>query len=662
MYSICIFAGTTEGRKLAEFLTKQELKVTACVATEYGENLIKSSENLTVIAERQTKEEMEKFFSQSKFDLVIDATHPYATEVTKNIASSCKETGTEYVRLVRDNSSVASEIVFVSNTDEAVEFLDKTEGNILLTTGSKDILKFSKVCGGRDRIYARVLPNLESMNACTDAGITPSHIICMQGPFSEELNIAMLKSTSAKYLVTKDGGSLGGYDDKISAAKKTGAQAVVIGRPEKEDGLSFSNVIDLLCEKYDLVYKPEVFVVGIGPGNKDSMTTDAKQAILASDCLIGAKRMIENIALSGQAVFEAIEPQKIVDFIASNRQYRSFAVLMSGDTGFFSGTKKLLSLLSDCKLKVLPGISSLVYLCSKIHKSYEHVKTVSLHGRDMDIASLVKKESKVFALTGGENDVKRILCRLVSAGLGNATVYVGERLSYSDEKLTIGSAKELSGESFDKLSCILIENESPKNIVSFGLSDDLFLRNTEDEKTVPMTKSEVRSVCLSKLMLKKDAVCWDIGAGTGSVSVEMALASSDGLVYAIEYKENAIKLIKENKDKFSLSNINITQGKAPDVCESLPAPTHVFIGGSSGKMKDIIKLLLAKNPSVRIVATAVSLETIAELNNCIKEFRFDKSEVVSLAVARNKKTGGYNLMNAQNPVYIYTMQNGGDEI
>ena len=228
--------------------------------------------------------------------------------------------------------------------------------------------------------------------------------------------------------------------------------------------------------------------------------------------------------------------------------------------------------------------------------------------------------------------------------------------------MTIGSAKELSGESFDKLSCILIENESPKNIVSFGLSDDLFLRNTEDEKTVPMTKSEVRSVCLSKLMLKKDAVCWDIGAGTGSVSVEMALASSDGLVYAIEYKENAIKLIKENKDKFSLSNINITQGKAPDVCESLPAPTHVFIGGSSGKMKDIIKLLLAKNPSVRIVATAVSLETIAELNNCIKEFRFDKSEVVSLAVARNKKTGGYNLMNAQHPVYIYTMQNGGDEI
>lgn len=659
MCNICIFAGTTEGRKLAEFLCNGKVKVTACVATEYGETLIKPSKNLTVLAEKLSEGEMEKLFLESKYALVIDATHPYATEVTKNISSSCKKTDTEYIRLLRDNSDALPEAVFVKNADEAAEFLDKTEGNILLTTGSKDIFKFTKIHNFEERLYARILPNRESLDACVDAGLAPSHIICMQGPFSEELNIAMLKSVSAKYLVTKDGGSVGGFGAKISAAKDTGATTVVIGRPEKEDGFSFSQVIDLLCKKFSLIYNPTVYVVGIGPGNKDIMTAQARKAISSADCLIGAKRMLKDIAMPKQAVFEAVDSAEIADFILSNREYRTFAVLMSGDTGFFSGTKKLLPLISDCETYVLTGINSMAYLCSKIHKSYEDIKTVSLHGRDMDIVSCVKKESKIFALAGGKNDANEILCRLVSAGLGEVSVYVGENLSYSDEKITHGTAKELAGGSYDKLSCILIENDNPDNTVIYGLSDDLFLRSTETEIKVPMTKSEVRAVCLSKLKLTKEAVCWDIGAGTGSVSVEMALMAEKGTVYAVEYKENAIKLLKDNIEKFSLGNINVIEGSASDACKSLPAPTHVFIGGSSGNMKEIIKLLIEKNPSVRIVATAVSLETIAELNGCMKEF--DDAEAVSVAVARGRKTGSYNLMTAQNPVYIYTMQNGGKE-
>ncbi|MBQ9604186.1 MAG: precorrin-6A reductase, partial [Firmicutes bacterium] len=642
MYNICIFSGTTEGRKLAEFLSEQQINTTACVATEYGEALIKPSGKLTVLTERLSEDEMEKLFLKSKYDLVIDATHPYATEVTKNIVSACKKTNTEHIRLIRSTSSVSSETVFVSDADEAAEYLNTTEGNILLTTGSKDIIKYTRIHGFDERLYARVLPNKESLEACIDAGINPSHIICMQGPFSEEMNIAMLKGASAKYLVTKDGGSVGGFDAKICAAKDTGVQTVVIGRPEKEEGLSFSDVIDLLCKKYGLQYKPCVYVIGIGPGSDDCMTVKAKNMIATADCLIGAKRMVENIALPGQTVFEAIDPQKIADFILSRREYRTFAVLLSGDAGFYSGAKKLLPLISGCETHILPGISSLVYLCSRIHRSYEDVKPVSLHGRDPDIVSYVKKESKVFALAGGENDVSNILCRLVAAGLANVSVYIGERLSYSDEKITHGTAKELARGVYDKLSCILIENEHPESIISFGLSDDLFMRNTETEKRVPMTKSEVRAVCLSKLKLTGNAVCWDIGAGTGSVSAEMALAAENGKVYAVEYKENAIKLLKQNAESFSLANVIITEGRAPDVCKTLPSPTHAFIGGSSGSMNEIIDLLTKKNPSVRIVATAVSLETIAELNECMKGF--DNAEVVSIAVTRGKNVGGHNMM------------------
>ena len=657
MYNICIFAGTTEGRKLAGILSAQNIKVTACVATEYGEALIMASENLTVLAERLSEDEMRKLFTECKYDLVIDATHPYATEVTENILSACKATKTNHIRLVRESSAALPDTVFVQNADEAAEFLNKTEGNIFLTTGSKEISKFTRIHNFSARLYARILPNKESLGACMDAGINPSHIICMQGPFSEELNIAMLKAASAKFLVTKDGGSIGGFHAKILAAQNTGVQTIVIGRPEKEQGLTFSEVIDYLCEKYGFVYKPCVHVVGIGPGNEAVMTAEVKKAIASADCLIGAKRMLENHVLPKQAALEEIDPQKIADHILSSREHHTFAVLLSGDTGFYSGAKKLLPLLSDCETNVLPGISSLSYLCSKINQSYEDVKTVSLHGRDLDFASVVKKESKVFALAGGKNDVQSILLSLVSAGLKDVTVYIGERLSYSDEKITFGTAKELSDGVYDKLSCILIENNTPENTISFGLSDKLFLRNTENEKKVPMTKSEVRAVCLSKLMLTQNAVCWDIGAGTGSVSVEMARLAENSTVYAIEYKENAVELIKQNAEKFSLDNLNIIHGMAPDACKNLPAPTHAFIGGSSGNLNEIIRLLLEKNPSVRIVVTAVSLETIAELNACIKEF--DEAEVVSLSVSRSKKAGGYNLMTAQNPVYIYTMQNGG---
>ena len=657
MYNICIFAGTTEGRKLAGILSAQNIKVTACVATEYGEALIMASENLTVLAERLSEDEMRKLFTECKYDLVIDATHPYATEVTENILSACKATKTNHIRLVRESSAALPDTVFVQNAEEAAEFLNKTEGNIFLTTGSKEISKFTRIHNFSARLYARILPNKESLGACMDAGINPSHIICMQGPFSEELNIAMLKAASAKFLVTKDGGSIGGFHAKILAAQNTGVQTIVIGRPEKEQGLTFSEVIDYLCEKYGFVYKPCVHVVGIGPGNEAVMTAEVKKAIASADCLIGAKRMLENHVLPKQAALEEIDPQKIADHILSSREHHTFAVLLSGDTGFYSGAKKLLPLLSDCETNVLPGISSLSYLCSKINQSYEDVKTVSLHGRDLDFASVVKKESKVFALAGGKNDVQSILLSLVSAGLKDVTVYIGERLSYSDEKITFGTAKELSDGVYDKLSCILIENNTPENTISFGLSDKLFLRNTENEKKVPMTKSEVRAVCLSKLMLTQNAVCWDIGAGTGSVSVEMARLAENSTVYAIEYKENAVELIKQNAEKFSLDNLNIIHGMAPDACKNLPAPTHAFIGGSSGNLNEIIRLLLEKNPSVRIVVTAVSLETIAELNACIKEF--DEAEVVSLSVSRSKKAGGYNLMTAQNPVYIYTMQNGG---
>ena len=189
----------------------------------------------------------------------------------------------------------------------------------------------------------------------------------------------------------------------------------------------------------------------------------------------------------------------------------------------------------------------------------------------------------------------------------------------------------------------------------FGKEDVTYVAFSRAE-SVPMTKSEIRAVCLSKLALREDSVVWDVGAGTGSVTVEAAMAARRGRVYAVERKDAAFDILRENLRRFHTDNVTPVSGTAPDACADLPAPTHAFLGGTTGHMKEIIALLLEKNPRVRIVATAVTLESVAELTECVKAFPFRETEAVSLTAARSRKAGAYHLMTGQNPVYIFTMQ------
>lgn len=661
MYKICVFAGTTEGRELVEFLSSQPVQVTACVATEYGGTLLPTADNLTISAKRLPVAEITQLLSKTAFDLVIDATHPYAASITESISAACQATETEYLALLRGASALSDDVVYVPDTETAAEFLDSTEGNILLTTGSKELAKFGKLTGFGYRVYARVLPMDASLDACHAVGMKASHIIAMQGPFSEEINLAMLHTVSASWLVTKDGGELGGFDAKVSAARKANVRLVVIGRPAQKDGVSFSEAIELLCTRFGCSRKPHVDILGIGPGNREAMTEEVRQAMKRADCLIGAKRMLEAVASSGQRVHDAIASRDIADFILTHSEYQRFAVVMSGDVGFFSGTKKLLPLLDSCEVNVLPGLSSLVYLCARLKTSYEDVFVTSVHGRQHNIVPDVRSHDRVFVLVGGENGMQELCRSLVDAGLGNVQVSVGERLSYPDEKITQDTAEHLAGGTYETLSVALIENSNPYAVVTHGLPDTMFQRGAGADGVVPMTKSEIRAVCLSKLQLTERSVCWDVGAGTGSVAIEMALQAKKGRVFAIERKSAAVELLHLNRESFSVENLSIVSGCAPEACLDLPAPSHAFIGGSSGNMKEIITLLLEKNPTIRIVATAIALESISELTACIKEFPWIDTEVISMQVAHDKKAGPYHLMTGQNPIYIFTMQAGGSE-
>ena len=653
MNSILLFAGTTEGREIAEALTGAPVTVTVSVATEYGETLIAPAGNVHVLHGRKNAEQIEALLKETGAELLIDATHPYAVEVTETLKAVSERTETEYLRVVR-GSQDAEDCIYAADTSEAVTYLNGTQGNVLLTVGSKELARYTEVKDFETRLFARILPVKESADAAFALGFTGKHLICMQGPFSEALNEAMLRAVDAKYLVTKDTGAAGGFAEKIRAARASGVTPIVIRRPE-EEGITEADCLRLLSKRYGIRTKKQVTVLGVGTGSDGMLTEAAKTAIRSADLLIGAKRVTDALKAYGKPVRNAIASAEIERVIRDGTEKR-IVVAMSGDTGFFSGTKTLLERIGDLSPEVLPGISSIVYLAAKCRTPWDDAALASAHGRDANTVALVKRNPKLFLLTGGKTGVSAILKELAEYGLGDVRATVGENLSYADERITTGTAAELSERTFDPLSVLLVENPKAEPAAVRGRRDEDFLR-TE----VPMTKSEVRAVTLSKLNLNNDAICWDVGAGTGSVSIEMAEAAEKGTVYAIEKKADACALIERNKRHLGVSNVTVIEGTAPQALSDLPAPTHVFIGGSGGNLREIMETALKKNPRVRIVVNTVTAETFAETVTALKTLPVGDAEIVELAVSRGRKIGSYHLMTAQNPVYIISCEGVGTD-
>jgi precorrin-6x reductase len=252
-----LIAGTTEGRKLAEQLSGCDVLVYVSLATEYGKWFLQAKDNLKIIVQRLNQEEMLSFIKANGIDCVIDASHPYAREVTQNIYQACGQTETEYLRLLRPKGEIeefvhAENFIYAESYQHAAEILSNEVGRIFLTCGSKEIGAFSSIPNYAERVYLRILPDVGALEKCLNLGFKPTNIICMQGPFSTELNLAMLKQIQAEVMVTKDSGLAGGFQEKIDAANMLGLKIIVISRPIDEAGYNFDQLIDLLKEKYKL--------------------------------------------------------------------------------------------------------------------------------------------------------------------------------------------------------------------------------------------------------------------------------------------------------------------------------------------------------------------------------------------------------------------------
>lgn len=645
---LLIFAGTTEGRELAEFLARRGVGCHICVATEYGAQILERELlDHQVHQGRLNAEEMEQLIRAEKIRLVVDATHPYASVVTREIQAACQAAECRYLRLLREKEEIKDSCVFVDTVREAAEYLKDTRGNILAATGSKELKEYTAIPEYETRVYARVLPSLEAVESCRKLGFSGKNVICMQGPFGEELNYGMLKQIQGRYLVTKESGKTGGFQEKLQAAKRAGAKLIVVGRPVQEIGADKWETRRILCQEFGISGNPEIVLAGIGMGNSMNVTREVWQACREADMLFGAGRMLETVAELGKPQKEAYLSEDIQKYLLEHPEYERIVILLSGDVGFYSGAKKLQEALGPDRCRVLNGISSVVYLCGRLGTSWEDAKLVSIHGRSQNLVGAVQRHKKVFALAGKQESFWSLCRELVDYGLGQVKMQVGCHLSYPEEQILCGTPETLQNAKVGDLTAALLENEAPFTTVTHGMEDECFLRDQ-----VPMTKSEIRSISLSKLELEKDSVIYDVGAGTGSVSIEMALQASEGTVYAVEKKAEALALIEKNKKKFGTANLRLVGGLAPQALEDLPVPTHAFIGGSSGNLKEIMELLLEKNPGVRMVINAISLETVAEALSCIKTLPVIRQEVVSVNVSRSRKLAGYHMMMGQNPVYI----------
>ena len=386
-----------------------------------------------------------------------------------------------------------------------------------------------------------------------------------------------------------------------------------------------------------------VTIIGIGTGIS-TLTQEAQEAIDAADVLLGSERLLVLCQTAEKPSYPYYSLSDVTICLAQSPA-KAFAILVSGDVGFYSAAALYAEALTEYELRMIPGISSMTAFFARLRMPWQDAAFVSAHGRETDIVSAVRRNRLTFCLTG--NNTQALGAALAAAELGHVPVHVGENLGMDTERIRQMTTEELTQSDFSSLTVLLFVNDCFDASVLCGLTDSRFVRMDG----IPMTKSEVRAIVLSKLNLHPADICWDVGAGTGSVAIEMALGAYRGHVYAVERKAEAIPLIQQNSAAFHVGNLTPVCGDAPEALLSLPAPDAVFIGGSRGEMDGIVSATLDKNPCARIVATAVTVETVSAALQALAKAGLEP-ELVQVSVSRGKRVGGLHMLEAQNPITI----------
>ena len=395
--------------------------------------------------------------------------------------------------------------------------------------------------------------------------------------------------------------------------------------------------------------RPRIALIGMG-ASAATLTAEALEALRRARRVAGARRLLE--ALPPDVTRDRVPAVRAGEIWQAVRDVDRAAVLYSGDTGFYSGAAELLDLLrgQEREAEVFPGLSSVQMLAARLGRPWQDWKLVSAHGRPCDPVAAVCGGKPAFFLTGvGESGPAALCQKLTDAGLGGLSVAVGEDLGLASQKIFSGSAAQAAVAQFGPLAVLLAGPAFRLPARTPGWPDGAFVR----AEGVPMTKQAIRAQVLAQLALCPGETVWDVGAGTGSVSLEMAYANGGAPVWAVERLPAACAVLEENRRRLGGWNIRVVQGSAPQALAGLPAPDAVFLGGTGGELGPILDAVWAANPAARVCLTAIALETLAAALEAFAA-RGRKADAVQIAAAHAGGPGRLHLLRAENPVFILT--------
>lgn len=398
--------------------------------------------------------------------------------------------------------------------------------------------------------------------------------------------------------------------------------------------------------------KHKVYIIGMGPGGMEYLTMKAVKIIADCRFLAGSSRILTGIDSVRRKDAEVCLLKKInecLEWIDEKQEQGDIAVLVSGDVHYYSLAGTIQRSSYSWNTVFISGISSYQLMAERIGITLEDAGLFSVHGRNESegyVAFQVAQHKKTLFLCSRDFLPEKIGAALCKYGYGDLKVWVGSDLAMKDEQVICMDAQQISIRKFSGMSVVYVENKNAKHIDAAAcLRDRDFVRGK-----VPMTKEEVRALLMQKLEIKPWECLWDLGAGTGSVSIEMARRAPFGRVYSVEYKEEAVRLIGENKARFQCDNLEIIQSRMKDCIERLPKPDRVFLGGSEGELEIIVSYLKNLSKTVHFVMTAVTLETLAEAVTLLSAN--DTFQYMQVQIGKSRMVGSYHLTAENHPIWI----------
>jgi precorrin-6Y C5,15-methyltransferase (decarboxylating) len=407
----------------------------------------------------------------------------------------------------------------------------------------------------------------------------------------------------------------------------------------------------------EAMQKHNVYIIGIPPDGPSCLTPQTHQLIDRADLVFGGERLLDMFpAISGEKVIIRNNLSRITALIKKNMGHKQIVVLSSGDPNFFGIAVYLTEKLGKDHIAIIPGVSSMQTAFASIKENWSDATFVSVHSRPIeDIIETVRSHNKIGIFTDDKHSPAAIAGVLLAHGIEEYSGYICEKLGTEEQQIIEVDLHELCRTNSVSPNILILLKNKPEKTTALssgfpGIPDNEFFQRKPKEGLI--TKQEIRAISLSKMRLTENSILWDIGAGSGAISIEASFIAKRGRVYAIEKNETDVSVIEKNIRKFHAYNVDIVHCTAPEKLENLPVPNAVFIGGSGGKMKEIIEATSAKlKPGGRIVINIVAMENLATAVNTLNEQGF-LPEITLVNIARSTGITELTRFEALNPVYI----------